>query len=145
MWIIDWLPFWIFHLVVLLGVGGLIASQFFSFIPFVSTYTTPIRILSIIALVFGVYMEGGISNQQKWEARVAELEKQVLITEQQSKDANSKIAVVVKEKIKYVQETQVLIKEHIKNVEQKLDKTCTVDPEAIIILNEAAKNPGVKK
>ena len=68
MWFIDWLPFWIFHLIVLVGIAGVLASQFFSFVPFISVYATPIRVLSIVILVFGVYMEGGISNQEKWEA-----------------------------------------------------------------------------
>ena len=71
MWILDWLPFWIFHLVVVLGIAGIIASIVFKFVPFISQYTLPIQVISIIVLVFGVYMEGGISNQEKWEAKVA--------------------------------------------------------------------------
>jgi hypothetical protein len=39
MWILDWLPFWIFHLVVVLGLAGVIASIVFKFVPFISQYT----------------------------------------------------------------------------------------------------------
>lgn len=145
MWFIDWLPAWIFHLSVLIGIAGVLASQFFSFIPVVSLYATPIRVLSIVVLVFGVYMEGGISNQEKWEARVSDLEKQVAISEEKSKSLNNKISGETNDKIRTVKETQIVIKEHIKNSENNIDRFCKVEPEVIFILNESAKNPGVKK
>ena len=69
MWILDWLPFWIFHLLVVVGFAGLAASLVLKFIPFISTYQLPIQVASIVILVFGVYMEGGIATQEKWEAR----------------------------------------------------------------------------
>ena len=56
MWILDWLPFWIFHLIVLAGLAGLAASLVLKFVPFISTYRLPIQVASIAVLVFGVYM-----------------------------------------------------------------------------------------
>jgi hypothetical protein len=81
----------------------------------------------------------------EWRAKVAELEAKVAIAEQKSTEANVKIQTVVKEKIKYVKETRVVIQEHIKTVEAKIDSICKVAPEAIDILNEAATTPGAKK
>jgi hypothetical protein len=114
MWVLDWLPFWIFHLIVLAGLAGLAASFVLKFIPFVSTYKLPIQVAAIATLVFGVYMEGGISNQEKWEARVAELEEKVKVSEAKSKTANVQIQTVYKDKVKIVKETQVVIQEKIK-------------------------------
>lgn len=145
MWILDWLPFWIFHLVVVLGISGIIASVVFKFIPFISQYTLPIQVVSIIVLAFGVYMEGGISNQQMWEAKVAKLESQVKISEEQSKTANAKIGAAVKENVRIVKEVQVIIQERIKEAEAKIDAECKVAPEVLNILNDAASKPGVNK
>ena len=36
-------------------------------------------------------------------------------------------------------QTQVVIQERIKEVEKRIDSQCTVDPEVIQILNDAAK------
>lgn len=138
MWILDWLPFWIFHLIVIAGIAGLIAAQFLRFIPFVSQYTLIIKVTSIIVLVFGVYMEGGISNQKKWEARVKELEAKVAIAEQQSKEANVALTNVVKEKTKVVKEIQLVVQDRIVKEAMKIDSECKVAPEVISILNQAA-------
>lgn len=144
MWILDWLPFWIFHLIVLAGIVGLLAAQFLRFIPLVSQYTLVIKVASIIILVFGVYMEGGISNQKKWEARVKELEAKVAIAEQQSKESNIKLDSVVKEKTKVIKEIQLVIQDRIVKDASKIDAECKVAPEVISILNQAAK-PASKK
>lgn len=138
MWILDWLPFWIFHLIVIVGIAGLVAAQFLRFIPFVSQYTLIIKITSIVVLVFGVYMEGGISNQKKWEARVKELEAKVAIAEQQSKEANVALTNVVKEKTKVVKEIQLVVQDRISKEATKIDAECKVAPEVISILNQAA-------
>ena len=73
------------------------------------------------------------------------MEKQVAISDEKSRSLNNMISSETKEKIKYVKETQVVIQERIKNVEIKSDTLCKVDPEIISILNDSARNPGVKK
>jgi len=91
MWMLDFLPFWIFHLIVLVGIGGILASGVIKFIPFISTYKLPIQVASVILLVFGVYMEGGVSNQEKWEARVAEVKLEMAKKDAASSDATVKV------------------------------------------------------
>jgi hypothetical protein len=149
MWVLSFIPDTMLHMALVIMIGSGITlygiSFFTKFIPPLIPYSSITRTVGTLLLILSVYFFGGYSTEMSWRDKVAELEKQVAISEQKSKDANGKISVVVKEKIKYVKETQVLIKEHIRNVEQKLDKSCKVEPEAITILNEAAKNPGVKK
>ena len=108
-------------------------------------YSGMIRILGSILTVVGIYFFGSYSTEMEWRAKVTELESKVAVAEQQSAEANTKIQTVVKEKIKYVKETRVVIQEHIKTVEAKIDSMCKVAPEAIDILNEAAATPGEKK
>jgi uncharacterized coiled-coil protein SlyX len=141
MWILDFLPSWIFHLIVVAGVGGILASTVLKFIPFISNYKLPIQVGSVILLAFGLYMEGGISNQEKWEARVKELEAKVAIAEEQSKTANVALSAAVKEKTQLVKQTQVVIQEKLVKVKEQIDATCTVSPDAIKLLNEAAELP----
>jgi len=145
MWILDWLPNWIWTLITFVGFVAFMATEFLSKIPFISMYLKGIRIGSIIALVIGLYMMGGAANQEKWEARVKELEAKVALAEEQSKTANVKIEKVYIDKIRKVKEVQLVVQEKIKEVEKRIDAECKVLPEAINILNEAAQMPGAQK
>jgi hypothetical protein len=103
-WLLSFLPNFVFHLIVIAGLLGLIASQFFRFIPFVSTYSLPIKVISIIALVIGVWFEGGISNNDAWLAKVKEMEVKVAAAEAKSSEANVKIITKVVEREKIIKE-----------------------------------------
>lgn len=103
-WILSFLPNWIFHLIVLAGVVGLLASQFFRFIPFISTYTMPIKVASIFALVVGIWFEGGISNNDAWLAKVKEMELKVAKAEAQSAEYNTKLTAKIAENNKIIKE-----------------------------------------
>jgi len=138
MWILDFLPFWIFHLIVLVGIGGLITSLVLKFIPFVSMYRVPIQVASIIILVFGVYMEGGISNQEKWEAKVAEAKLEMAQKETASAEATTKVVTKYVTKIQIVKEKgDVIIKEVPKYITKESDAKCPI-PNAFVVLHDSA-------
>lgn len=139
MWILDFLPGWIFTLITLIGAGAYLITEVLGNIPFVSQYLRAIRAGAIIALVFGVYMMGGSANQEKWEARVKELEAKVAVAEEQSKTANAKLDAKMKEKAKVIKEKEYIIKEKIVQVKEKIDAVCQFPIEAIQLLNEAAE------
>ena len=146
---LSFVPDEILYLVVIgimfTGIALYALSFFTRFIPPLIPYSGIARILGTIILVGGIYFYGSYSTEMEWRAKVAELEAKVAIAEQKSTEANTKIQTVVKEKIKYVKETRVVIQEHIKTVEAKIDSMCKVAPEAVDILNEAAATPGAKK
>ena len=139
MWILDFLPGWIFTLITLAGAGAYLVTEVLGNIPFVAQYLRAIRAGAIVALVFGVYMMGGSANQEKWEARVKELEAKVAVAEEQSKTANAKLDAKMKEKAKVIKEKEYIIKEKIVQVKEKIDAVCQIPIEAIQLLNEAAE------
>ena len=139
MWILHFLPDWIFHALVLIGLAGFILGQFFSWVPFVGKYLIPFRILSVVILTFGLFMAGANYNNNVWEARVKELEDQVKISEEKSKEVNTVIKTKVVEKIKKVKDVQVIIRDRIVEKKEIIDADCKVAPEAIKILNDSAK------
>lgn len=143
--LISFLPDFVFHLIVLIGIIGVMASNFFGFIPFVSTYKIPIQVVSIVALVFGVYFEGGIATQEVWEARVAEAEKAVLAKQVEGAQANTKIQYVYIEKTKVIQEAKKASLNDIAQNAAAMDAKCVIIPEVNVILNAAAKQKGAVK
>lgn len=141
MWILDWLPSWIFTLITVVSLGAFLVTEFLNNLPFVTQYFKAIRIGAIVGLVIGLYMMGGSANQEKWEARVKELEAKIAVAEEQSKTANAELASAVKEKKQAVKQAQTAIQTRIVEVREKLDAECKVSPEAIELLNKAAEMP----
>jgi hypothetical protein len=130
-------------LVLISGIVGTLATWVLKFIPFVSTYRLPIQVASIIALVAGVYFQGVIANEAKWQDKIADLQKQIVEAETKSKETNvvvqEKIVTktkVIKEKgkdiINYVDREVVKKEEIIKYIEQ-----CPVPKEIIDLHNQA--------
>ena len=76
MWILEWLPNWIFYGILLLGLIGFAVTYLLKFIPIpaIYVYKTPIQIVSVVFMVIGVYMAGSIANNEAWEAKVKEVE-----------------------------------------------------------------------
>ena len=101
MWILKWLPDWIFYAIFFMGLLGIIASFVMKFIPFVYVYRTPIQVISVILVAIGTYMSGAISNEEAWQARVKELEAKIAAAEAESAKENVKIVekVVTKQQI----------------------------------------------
>ena len=141
MWLLTFLPDWIFHAVLLVGILGLVASFVLGFIPFVSAYKLPIQVGALILTVVGVWFEGGMSNDAAWKARVAEMEKKVAAAEVKSAEVNTVIVTKVLTKIQKVKETVYVNKEIIKEVVGKqIDSQCTLPVSAVSLHDSASRN-----
>ena len=151
MWLLHFFPdsllAFIVNTILILGIVGFTASFFFGYVaryvPQLIPYRMIIQIASIVLLVAGVYFKGGQAAEMQWRERVRELEAKVAVAEQQSKEANEQLNTKVKEKVKVVKETQVVVQEKIKTVQVQIDSQCKITAETLDVLNEAAK--GVKK
>ena len=141
MWMLDFLPFWIFHLIVLVGIGGLLASVVLNFIPFISQYKLPVQVASVILLVFGVYMEGGVSNQEKWEAKVAEVKLQMAKKDAASSDATVKVVTKYITNVEVVKEKgESIVKEIPKLITATADGQCVIPNGFVLLHNSASRN-----
>jgi hypothetical protein len=141
MWVLDFLPYWVFHLVTVAGVLGILASQFMGMIPVISKYRLPILVGSILVLAFGLYMEGGISNQEKWEARVKEMEAKVAQAEAESAKENTKIVQKVVKQLEVVKVRGEEIVRYVDREVAKYDSQCVIPKEFVKAHNDAAEQP----
>lgn len=142
-WMISLIPTgvlnWIINLMLLVGALGLLSAWIGKWIPFFSSYTNLLKSIGIVLLCAGLFFKGGYVNELAWRAKVADLEEKVKVSEEKSKEANTQIKTKVVEKIKVVKQVQVVIKERIVKDTAKIDAECKVAPEAVSILNDAAK------
>jgi len=136
---------WAINTILLVGLVGTLSSYFIRFIPPLFPYAGLIKTIGIVLLVAGVYFRGGYGVEMEWRARVAEVEAKVAAAEAKSKEVNTVIQKVYVDKVKIVTDTKIVIQEKIVEKEKIIDAECKVAPEAISILNEAAKTPGASK
>jgi ribosomal protein L24 len=139
MWILQFLPDWVFHAICLAGIAGLVAGVLLGFLPIIGRYKLPIQIISLLLLVFGLFMEGAITNEQVWQARVKELEAKIAESEKKVIVTNTKIKKVYVTKVKVIKQDKIVIQDRIIKEAAVIDKDCKISPSAISILNEAAK------
>ena len=144
MWIVNFLPDFVFHILLLAGLLGLAASFVMDSIPFISTNAKAIQLASAVALAIALFFEGAISDNDAWQARVKELELKVARAETQSAEANGQLSKALAAKDKEIALAQAELKNRIRAGAAAMDAVCKIPADVIAILNDAAKK-GAKK
>lgn len=139
MWVLNFLPDWIFHLVLLSGIVSIVVGVFLRGFPIINRYQTPILLLGIFLTVAGVWYEGGIAKDKEYRARIAELKLQVAESERKAAEANAKIEYVYVDRVKVVERVRYEVLSAIRENSNALDANCRVIPEAVTIINQAAQ------
>jgi len=140
MWIINWLPEFVVHLIFLAGIVGTIAGFVLGFIPFVSKYKLPIQIISLLLLSLGVYLEGGLAEKAKWELRVKEMEAKVAAAQAESQKTNVEIVEKIVTEKEYIRLKGQKVVEYIDREVKVFDSNCTVPEVAIKAHDMSAAN-----
>ena len=143
MWILKWLPDWIFYGILFIGVIGYAATYLLKYIPIpaIYMYKTPIQLVSIVLIAFGVYMMGAIANEQAWKDRVAKLEKEFAESQVKSEKATTEVVTKYITKREKVFERGEEVIRYIDREITKYNEICRLPKEAIQAHNDAAKGP----
>ena len=146
MWILNFLPDWIFHALLTIGILGYASTFLIRFLPsFVYVYKLPIQLISVGVMAISLYMIGAIAEKAAWEARVKEMEEKVRISEEKSKEANTEIVTKVVTKTKVIREKA---KERVAYIDREVVKydtkflpggECEIPKEFIGVINKAAE------
>jgi uncharacterized coiled-coil protein SlyX len=137
MWILQFLPDWIFLTLLVLGIITYIVTKLTKFLP----QAQLLQYASIAVVAFSVYMLGAVSNNNSWLARVRELETKVAEAETKSANLNTNI---VEKTVFKTQTVRERAQDTIKYVDReivKYDATCVIPQEFIQAHNRAAEAP----
>jgi hypothetical protein len=137
MFLLSFLPNWIFYILLLLSGVGLFLSSFLANLPFISTYAKPIQIGSVIGLVFSVYMCGGISNEEGWQKKVLQQQAEIAQLKQKEAEVSTKVVTKYIDKITVVKEKN---NEIAKFINQDADAKCQLPNSFSVLHDAAAKN-----
>lgn len=137
MWIIDWLPNFVVHLIALAGIAGVILSFLAGFlIP--KQYKLVAQVCSVIVLALGLYLEGGLSNEEKWQVKVKEMEAEIAKTEKAGAEATTKIVTKYVDRVQIVKEKgDVIVQKVPEYITKESDARCTI-PNGFVVLHDAA-------
>jgi hypothetical protein len=145
MWIISFLPDWVFHAITFVGVLGTVAGFVLGMIPIIKTYIIPVRVISILLLSLGLYLEGGLADYAVWEAKVKEVEAKLAEAELKSAKENTKIVTKVITKTQIVRTRGETITKYIDREIIKYDtkfapgEICEIPKEFIKAHNDSAE------
>jgi hypothetical protein len=145
MWIVNFIPDFVFHLMLIAGLLALAASFVLDSVPFVSTNAKAIQLASAVVLAIALFFEGAISDNAAWQARVKELELKVARAEAQSQTANGELIRKLAQRDREIAIKQIELKSRIQQNAQQMDAECRVPASAVSIINDAAKKTGDKK
>lgn len=140
MWILNWLPDFVFHLMLLIGVLAIGASFVLTFIPFISQYKLPIQVAGIILTVVAVWYEGGIAKDAEYRARIAAMELKISRAETQAAEANTRLAEQILKENARIRDLTETNKKRLKELADQLNQQCRVDQNVINVINDAARN-----
>ena len=141
MWLLKFLPDWIFHAVLVVGIIAMAASFVLKFIPFVTAYRLPIPAAGLMLTVLGVWFEGAMSNEAAWQARIHEMEQKVAAAEVKSAQENVRIVTQVVTRIQTIKDTTNANVQYLeKQVAQDLDRECSLTNASVMLHNSASQN-----
>lgn len=138
MWILNWLPYWVFYLVLVLGVLGIVASYVLKTIPTVSKHAMSIQVAAILLTVVGVWFAGGIAKDREYRERIAALQLEIAKSEKRAAEANAEIEYVYVDRVQVVEKVRYQVVGSIREYSNELDANCTISPRAVEILNRSA-------
>jgi uncharacterized coiled-coil protein SlyX len=143
-WILNFIPDFVFHALLILSLLALAGSFVLDSIPFVSTNAKAIQLASAVVLAIAIFFEGAINNESVWQARVKELELKVAKAETQSAEANGQLSKALAAKDKEIALAQAELKNRIRAGAAAMDAVCKIPSDVVAILNDAARK-GTKK
>ena len=137
MWILQFLPNWIFYLLLLTGVVALLVTHFVKVLPNAQL----IKLASVVTVIVSVYMIGAISNNDAWLAKIKDLEVKVAAAEAKSASANTDIVEKTVVKTQVIKQRGEDIVRYVDREVVKYDTTCVIPKEFVVIHNKAAEAP----
>ena len=137
MWILQFLPNWLFYLTLFAGIAAFLVTKFVRVLP----NTQLIQAASVATIVISTYMIGAISNNDAWLAKIKDLETKVAQAEAKSASLNTDIVEKVVTKTQVIKQRGEDIVRYVDREVVKYDTTCVIPKEFVLIHNRAAEAP----
>ena len=140
MWILSLLPDWMFYVITLVGITGLlIAFTIGKLIPI--EYRLALKFVSTGTCAFGLFMIGAISNENIWQLKVKEMETAIAKQELAAAELTHEVITQYVDRVKIVEgKTHEIIKKVPVYITKESDDKCTINNGFVSLHDHASKN-----
>jgi hypothetical protein len=138
LWIIAFLPHFVIPLLIVAGIVGLLAASLMSKVPLITQYNLPIKLVSLVLLVCGIYLQGALDYKAATDKAVSELQVKLAQAEARSAKTNTEIVERIVQDTRVIRQQGETIVQYVDREVVKYDNTCEVPAEVIRAHNAAA-------
>jgi len=138
LWIIAFLPHFVIPLLIVAGIVGLLAASLMSKVPLITQYNLPIKLVSLVLLVCGIYLQGASDYKAATDKSVSELQVRLAQAEARSAKTNTEIVERIVQDTRVIRQQGETIVQYVDREVVKYDNTCEVPAEVIRAHNAAA-------
>lgn len=144
MWIVHWLPSWVFYSTLAISLGIFTLTYFLRFfpVPALYLYKIPIQIVAVVLAIISIYFLGARANEEHWQAKVRELETKVAQAEAKSNQENVRIVEKVVVQNKIIRERGQEVIKYVDKEVVKYNNVCEIPQVFIDAHNQSAE--GIK-
>ena len=137
-WLIAFLPYFVIPLLIAVGVAGILVASFVGKVPFIKQYNLPIKLVSLVLLVCGVYLQGASDYKAATDKAVSELQVKLAQAEAKSAQTNTEIVERIVRDTQVIRERGDTVTEYVDREVIKYDEKCELPAEVIRAHNAAA-------
>lgn len=144
MFLLNFLPEWIFYALSLVGIiGTVLIISFGGLIPV--QYKLGLQITFVFLLAIGLFFIGAISNEEKWQLKVKDMEIKIAQQEVAASEITTEVITKYVDRVKIVEgKTHEIIKKVPVYITKESDDKCTINNGFVTLINMAATNPRKK-
>jgi hypothetical protein len=137
-WLIALLPHFVITLLIAAGVVGLLVASFVGKVTFIKQYNLPIKIVSLVLLVCGIYLQGAAGYKASTDKAVADLQVKLAKAEAKSAKTNTEIVEKIVTDTRVIRERGNTVTQYVDREIVKYDENCKLPVEVIRAHNAAA-------
>lgn len=139
MFLINFLPDFIFYVIAMIGILGFVAAFF------LPLYRNIVQAVCVLLTAFGFYYMGGISEQKEWEYKLAQAQLEIKVAESKAEQANKHLEENLAKNQMQIHATMKANLNRLNTLAEKLNNQCVVPQEVITLINNSARNIGSPK
>ena len=136
-WILSVVPAFLISLVLVIGLVGFFVATFVGKIPFVSQYRLPIQVISLLLIVTGVFLQGGLEYKKSMAVEVADLKRRLAEAEAISQKTNVEIVEKIVKDTEVIRTKGKTVIEYVDREVIKYNDKCELPDEVINAHNMA--------
>jgi hypothetical protein len=137
-WILTFVPAFVFHLALIVGVIGLFVASFLGAFPIIKQYKLPIQLIALVLTIGAVFFQGALAYKHSVAVEVAELKLRLQKAETKSLETNTEIVEKIVTDTQIIREKGKTITEYVDREIVKYDNFCELPAEVINAHNMAA-------